>query len=200
MARPHLERFELDTATGARDARADIRRVVRAAGDHYGRNNQRPYRYTWGPASMAPPDWVDEIVMIATSMSARRRDGASRAATPASRVRRSARHASRERGGAPVGRLRRTSAERRLCWCWTPKRERGGQSRGATPHPLRVPRTVHTLLTRARRRPDAHGLAQSSYQSRRGARERIRPRAGGRAPNSWANAGCERGDGKIRRY
>ena len=63
-ARPHLERFELDTATGAvmreriSGASFELPRI------NYGRNNERPYRYTWGAGFDGATGWFDEIVMI----------------------------------------------------------------------------------------------------------------------------------------
>ncbi len=61
---PHLERFELDTATGAvareriTDVSIDLPRI------NYARNNERPYRYTWGAGFDGGTGWFDEIVMI----------------------------------------------------------------------------------------------------------------------------------------
>ncbi len=62
--RPYLERFELDLATGAvarerlSDASIDLPRI------NYARNNERPYRYTWGAGFDGASGWFDEIVMI----------------------------------------------------------------------------------------------------------------------------------------
>jgi beta,beta-carotene 9',10'-dioxygenase len=61
---PYLERFELDTATGAvareriTDASIDLPRI------NYAHNNERPYRYTWGAGFDGGTGWFDEIVMI----------------------------------------------------------------------------------------------------------------------------------------
>jgi carotenoid cleavage dioxygenase-like enzyme len=61
---PHLERFELDTTTGAvarerlADASFELPRI------NYAHNNERPYRYTWGAGLDGGSGWFDEIVMI----------------------------------------------------------------------------------------------------------------------------------------
>jgi carotenoid cleavage dioxygenase-like enzyme len=61
---PHLERFELDTATGGirreriGDASFELPRI------NYARNNERPYRFTWGAGLDGGSGWFDEIVMI----------------------------------------------------------------------------------------------------------------------------------------
>ncbi len=61
---PHLERFELDLATGAvareriADASFELPRIS------YGRNNEHSYRYTWGAGFDGASGWFDEIVMI----------------------------------------------------------------------------------------------------------------------------------------
>ncbi len=63
-ALPHLERFELDIATGEvtreriSGASIDLPRI------NYTRNNERPYRYTWGTGLDGGSGWFDEIVMI----------------------------------------------------------------------------------------------------------------------------------------
>jgi beta,beta-carotene 9',10'-dioxygenase len=63
-AHPHLERFELDIATGevARErltgASIDLPRI------NYARNNERRYRYTWGAGLDGGSGWFDEIVMV----------------------------------------------------------------------------------------------------------------------------------------
>ncbi len=63
-ALPHLERFELDIASGelTREricgASIDLPRI------NYARNNERRYRYTWGTGLDGGSGWFDEIVMV----------------------------------------------------------------------------------------------------------------------------------------
>jgi beta,beta-carotene 9',10'-dioxygenase len=61
---PYLDRFELDISSGAvtrerlSDASIDLPRI------NYARNNERPYRYTWGAGLDGGSGWFDEIVGI----------------------------------------------------------------------------------------------------------------------------------------
>ena len=61
---PHLERFELDTATGTLSRERLVDASLELPRINYARNNERPYRYTWGAGFDGGTGWFDQIVMI----------------------------------------------------------------------------------------------------------------------------------------